>query len=39
MLVAIRRKRGFFKNIIFNNGTKKKAFNSEVPFLVLQGKK
>jgi nucleotide-binding universal stress UspA family protein len=39
MLVAIRRKRGFFKNIIFNNGTKKKTFNSEVPFLVLQGKK
>ncbi len=39
MLVAIRRKRGFFKNIIFNNGTKKKTFNSEVPLLVLKGKK
>ena len=39
MLVAIRRKRGFFKNIIFNNGTKKKTFNSYVPFLILQGKK
>ena len=39
LLVAIRRKRGFFKNMIFNNGTKKKTFNSEVPFLVLKGKK
>ena len=39
LLAAIRRKRGFFKNIVFNNGTKKKTFNSEVPFLVLQGKK
>ncbi len=39
LLVAIHRKRGFFENIIFNNGTKKKTFNSEVPFLVLQGKK
>jgi nucleotide-binding universal stress UspA family protein len=39
LLVAIRRKRGFFKNIVFNNGTKKKTFNSEVPFLILQGKK
>ena len=39
MLVAIRRKRGFFKNIIFNNGTKKKTFNSEVPLLVLQWEK
>lgn len=39
LLVAIRRKRGFFENIVFNNGTKKKTFNSEVPFLVLQGKK
>ena len=39
LLVAIRRKRGFFKNILFNNGTKKKTFDSEVPFLVLQGKK
>ena len=39
LLVAIRRKRGFFKHIVFNNGTKKKTFNSKVPFLVLQGKK
>ena len=39
LLVAIRRKRGFFRSIAFNNGTKKKTFNSEVPFLVLKGKK
>ena len=39
LLVAIRRKRGFFRNIIFKKGTKKKIFNPEVPFLILQGKK